>query len=118
MRSTQRGLSLLGTVVGLGVLGFLGVMAAKLLPSYVEYYNVRKILAAMEQTGDVKGSVKEIRAAFDRRAVIDDVQSIKAEELEMSKEGGETVVTASWSKKIYMVGNLSACLDFSATTAK
>jgi hypothetical protein len=118
MRSTQRGLSLMGTIFGLGVLGFLGVMAAKLLPSYVEYYNVRKILASMEQSGDLKGTVKEIRAAFDRRGVIDSVESIKPEDLEMSKDGGETVVTASWSKKIYLVGNLSACLDFSATTAK
>ena len=39
------------------------------------------------------------------------------EDLEIGKEAGETVVSAAWSMKIHMVGNLSACLDFAATTA-
>ena len=32
--------------------------------------------------------------------------------------GGETVITATWSVKIPMVYNISACLDFVVTTAK
>lgn len=118
MRSKQRGVSLSGMIVGLAVLGFLGVMAAKLLPAYVEYYNVKKVFAAMESAGDLKGTVKEIRGAFEKRAVIDDIRSIRPEDLEIGKDGGETVVSASWPMKIHMVGNLSACLDFTATTAK
>jgi hypothetical protein len=118
MRSKQRGITLTGLIVGLAVFGFLGVMAAKLLPAYTEYYNVRKVFASMEQAGDLKGTVREIRGAFEKRAVIDDIQSIRPEDLEIGKDAGETVVSASWSKKVHMVGNLSACLDFTATTAK
>ena len=36
----QSGVSLMGLIVTLGVLGFLGVMAAKLMPAYVEYFAV------------------------------------------------------------------------------
>lgn len=118
MRSRQQGVSLSGVIVWLAVLGFLGVMAAKLLPSFTEYYNVRKVFAAMDAAGDLKGTVREIRGSFERRAVIDDIRSIRPEDLEIGKEGGETVVSASWSQKIHMVGNLSACLDFTATTAQ
>jgi hypothetical protein len=41
-----------------------------------------------------------------------------AEALEVTKEGGETVITAVWSVKVPMIYNFSACLDFVATTAK
>ena len=60
----------------------------------------------------------EIRNAFDRRNTIEGVQAMRGEELEITKEGGEAIVTASWSTKVPVIANFSACLDFSVTTAK
>ena len=114
----QQGISLKGTVITLAVLGFLGVMAAKLLPYYVEYFSVKKMLRSMEESGDLKGSVRDIRNAFDKRNAIEDVKSVKLDDLEITKEGGETVVTAAWSVRVPLVHNISACIDFTATTAK
>lgn len=114
----ERGLSLMGLIVVLAVGGFFALMAAKLLPAYLEYFAVKKMFAAMEQTGDIKGSVRDIRAAFDRRNAIEDVKSVRGEDLEITKQGGETVVTATWAVKTPLVYNVSACLDFSVTTAK
>lgn len=114
----QRGISLVGLIVTLAVLGFVGVLSAKLLPYYLEYFGVKKILATMENAGETKGTVREIRRAFDTRNAIEDVKSIKGDDLEIGKEGGETVVTATWSVKVPMVYNISACVDFTATTAK
>jgi len=114
----ERGISLMGLIVTLGVLGFLGVMAAKLMPAYVEYFSVKKMFSTMVEAGDLKGSVRDIRRSFDTRNAIEDVKSVRGEDLEVGKEGGETVITAAWSVKIAMVGNASACLDFVVTTAK
>lgn len=116
MRKKQLGITLKGLVVGLGVLGFLAVMAAKLLPHYLEYFAVKKMFAAMEQAGDLKGTVREIRSSFDRRNAIEDVKSVRPEDLEITKEGGEAVVSASWSVRVPMVSNISACIDFTATS--
>ncbi len=114
----QSGISLMNLIVGLGVLGFLGVMAAKLMPAYVEYFAVKKMFAAMEQAGDLKGSVRDIRYSFEKRNAIEDVKSVRGDDLEVTKEGGEAVVTANWSVRIPMVSNVNACLDFTVTTAK
>jgi hypothetical protein len=114
----QRGLSLVNLIIGLAVAGFLFVMAAKLMPYYLEYYNVKKVLATMEQAGDLKGTVRDIRYAWEKRNAIEDIKSVGGADLEISKAGGETVVTAAWSVKVPMVGNASACLDFLVTTAK
>ena len=114
----QSGISLMSLIVTLAILGFLGVMAAKLFPAYVEYYTVKKMLAAMDQAGDLKGSVREIRASYEKRNAIEDVKSVRGDDLEITKEGGEAVVSANWSVRIPMVSNVNACLDFSVTTAK
>lgn len=114
----QRGMSLIQLIVTLGVLGFLGIMAAKLMPAYIEYFQVKKLFSAMEQNGDLKGTVRDIRRGYDTRNAIEDVKSVRGEDIEVSKEGGETVITATWSVKVPMVYNASACLDFVVTTAK
>ena len=114
----QSGISLWNLIITLAVLGFIGVMAAKLMPAYVEYFAVKKILSAMEQAGDLKGSVRDIRYSYEKRNAIEDVKSVRGDDLEITKEGGEAVVTANWSVRIPMVSNVNACLDFTVTTAK
>jgi hypothetical protein len=114
----QRGITLTGAIMGMIVLALGGLFAAKLVPSYIEFFAVQKILKAMESQGDIKGTVKEIRNSFDRRNSIENVQAMRGDDLEITKEGGETVVTATWSVKVPVISNFSACLDFSVTTAK
>jgi len=115
----QQGVSLTGLIFWLALLGFVGVLAAKLLPAYIEFLSVKKIFATMENAGEMKGTVSEIRRAYDRRNAIEDVKNVQGSDLEISRgSGGEPVVTAAWSTKIPMVYNISACLDFVVTTEK
>ena len=114
----QRGVSLMGAIFWMAILGFVGVMAAKLLPAYIDYFAVRKMFAAMEQNGETKGTVGNIRDAYDRRNAIEDVKAVVGRDLDISKAGGETVVTAAWSQKVPLFNNLNACMDFVVTTEK
>ena len=114
----ERGIGLVQLIITLGLVGFVGLMLAKCMPSYLEYFSVKKMFAAMEQTGETKGTVREIRSAYERRNNIEDVKSVRPEDIEITKEGGETVLTASWSARVPLVYNVSACLDFVVTTAK
>ncbi len=114
----QRGITLMGAIGGMIGLAFIALFGAKLLPAYIEFFSVKKILASMESQGDTKGTVRDIRLSFDKRNQIEGVKEVKGDDLEISKEGGDAVVTATWSVKIPMIYNFSACLDFVATTAK
>jgi hypothetical protein len=113
----QRGVSLLGLIVVLALVGFFGILAAKLMPSYIEYASVRKIFSAMEKNGETNGTPADIRRAYDRRNAIEDVKNVSGRDLEIRNEGGETVVSADWSVKVPLVANISACIDFSVSTA-
>jgi hypothetical protein len=114
----QRGISLTGAIFWMAIIAFVGVMAAKLLPSYIDYLAVKKMFAAMEQNGETKGTVGNIRDAYDRRNAIEDVKGLTGRDLDISKVGGETVVTAAWSQKVPLFQNLNACMDFVVTTEK
>lgn len=114
----QRGITLTGTILTLAVLGFLGVMAAKLLPAYMEYSSVKKIFRTMEQSGATKGTVRDIRHSYEKLNAIEDVKSVRGEDLEISKQGQETVVSAAWSVRVPLIYNVSACLDFTASTGQ
>ena len=46
------------------------------------------------------------------------VQSVAPNDLEITKDGGEVVVSAAWSVKVPVIANFSACLDFAVSTAK
>lgn len=112
----QRGITLTGTIFVLGILGFVGVMAAKLMPAYIEYTSVKKIFKTLQESGQTKGTVRDIRHAYEKINAIEDVKSVRGEDLEISKQGGETVISAAWSVRVPMVYNISACLDFQAST--
>lgn len=113
----QRGITLTGTIVTLGVLGFIGIMAAKLAPAYMEYASVKKIFRMMEEGGQLKGTVRDIRHAYEKLNAIEDVKSVRGEDLEITKTGNETIVSAAWSVRVPLVYNVSACIDFTASSS-
>ena len=114
----QAGVSLMGLIITLIVLAVLGLFAAKLMPAYIEYFQVKKIFAAMKQGGDLNNNPPQIRAAFDRRNAIEDVKSISSKDLDITKDGGETVVSVEWSTRVPIAYNASACLEFAVTSAQ
>lgn len=93
---------------------FLGL---KLVPVYIDYFTVKKIISSMAYSEEVKtGTVAEIRRSFDRRATIDYQKSVTADDLEITKEGNETVVTAAWQQKIPLFTGYTLVVDFSTST--
>ena len=111
----QLGISLVSAIVWMAVLGFFGVLAAKCLPVWMEFFAVQKIFKTMDNAGQFKGTVWEIRKAYDIRNAIEDVKAVSGADLEISKSGDETTVTAAWSAKVPLVYNSSACFDFVVT---
>ena len=93
---------------------FLGL---KLVPVYIDYFTVKKIISSMAYSEEVKtGTVAEIRRSFDRRATVDYQKSVTADDLEITKEGNETVVTAAWQQKIPLFTGYTLVVDFSTST--
>ena len=100
MRSRQRGVSFIGLLFVGAVLAIVGVVGAQVLPTFIEYQAVLK--AANKASGG--SSVPDVRKIFDNAANIDNITSIKASELDVTKDGEKIVVSFAYQREIHLVG--------------
>lgn len=117
MRYRQRGITLMGLITGSVVLIVVALLGMRLLPSYIEYFNIKKAVdgIALETRGR-GGSVSDVRRAFDMRQAIDDFQSVKGSDLEISKVGNGFSIVASYRREIPLFANIGVYIDFSASS--
>jgi hypothetical protein len=111
----QRGIGLGGLLVGSVVLIALAMLGLKMAPSYIEYFAIKKAVVAIaaEKRG---ATVADIRKAFDARATIDDISTVKGSDLEVTKDGADVVVVAAYRKEIGLAGNVGLYIDFRAAS--
>ena len=111
----QHGLSLIGLIVVSVILILVALLGFKLLPTYIEYFSVKRAVTDIAREPDMQGaSVREIGAAFDRRASIDNISSIDSTDLEIIKQGNGISIIAAYSVRVPLFANISACIDFQA----
>lgn len=99
-KSQQRGVSPITVIFVLAVLGAVGAMLMQAFPSIVEY---QAALKAINRAKD-EGTVAAIRSSFDKAADINNITSISGKDLEISKNGDETVVSFAYNKEFHMFG--------------
>ena len=111
----QRGLTLTGLIITACVIAFFALMGFKVMPSYIEYLTIERILKDLAHSPDLRGgTIKDVQNAFERRAVIDNITSLRGNDLEVTKMGDGYEIRASWSTHVPLFGNVNACLDFDA----
>jgi hypothetical protein len=106
---SQAGMSFIGLLFVVGVLASLGVLGAQVLPTAVEYQAISKAV----QKASEGASVAEVRTIFQKAADIDDIKSILAKDLEVTKEGDQVVVKFAYNKEIHMFGPAYLLLKYS-----
>ena len=111
MRNQQSGVSLLGLIAGLFIVIVLALFAMKVVPSFLEYRAAKNII---EQVAKQVQSPTEVRRAFESRAVIDDIKSIKAADLDVQREGNQIVIAFAYEKRIPLFGPVSLIIDYAA----
>ncbi len=99
-RARQRGISFLGLLFVGGVLAVVGVVAAQVFPTFIEYQAVVK--AAKKASNG--STVPEVRTLFERAAEVDNITSMKAKDLEITKDGETIVVKFAYQREIHLAG--------------
>lgn len=117
MRNKQRGISFLVVFLIGVVLALVAVGAMKIAPAYQDFMTAKKDMLAVAGSEGRTGSVADIRKAFDRRADIDSISVVTGADLNISKDGGDTVISFAYTKKIPLFANVSLLIDFAASSA-
>lgn len=118
MPARQQGITFSGFIFGAVVLVFLAIMALRLIPAYIQAAEIKDIFQTIAHDPDMqKASLHDIKASFDRRASIDAITAIHADDIDISDDNGRPVLSASYGVKIPVAGNVSLYLDFNPSSA-
>lgn len=111
----QQGMSLIGLILTLGILGVLVMIGAKVAPTVIEFVGIKKAIVTAKATGTTP---REIMDAFDKQADVGYLESIKGKDLVITKGDNGFDVSFSYQKKIPLAGPASLVMDYEGTTAK
>jgi len=109
----QRGLSLVGLILVLAVVGVIAVLAMKIVPTATEYFSIKKSIVSVKRAG---GSIAEMRSHFDREAEVGYIDAISGKDLDILKNGDDVEISFAYQKIIPLFGPASLLIDYAGST--
>ena len=115
---TQRGVSLGGLMIVLFLVIVIAMLGFKLFRPYTEYFTIQKAFKTLSQRPEVKtGGRREAMAAWQPIALIQNIQTLQGDDIEITKEGNEVIISANYSVKVPLFHNISLWIDFAPSSA-
>lgn len=111
-RKQQQGMTAIGWVIVIMLIGFIALIVLKLTPIYTEYFSVVSSLESLEQESIGSKSKGEIRKMLTRRFNINNVRGVQSDDIEIDKTGGTTTVRVAYEVREKFVANISLLLEF------
>lgn len=114
----QQGMTFIGLVLIIAGIVFVAMIGIKLTPAYLEYMSVKKVIARIaHEPGFAEMSPKDIKDEFDKGLIIDSIKAVDSSDLVIAKdESGRNTVSVEYQAVVPLVANVSALMDFSAST--
>lgn len=110
-RTHQRGMTAIGWLIVLAMIGFFVLLALRMVPAYLDYYKVVSTLEGLEAESGFS-SPREIRKLLERRFEISYVNAITPADVVIKPIGGSYSVKAAYEKSEHIVGNVYVVMDF------
>lgn len=115
----QKGVSLLGFIIGAVIVLFVLLLGFKIGPAYMEYVSIKNQFKALaNDPGLSAGSKRDVEGAFVTRATMENIRSIGPADLIVTREGDRLIISAEYSVRVPLFGNISACMDFNPSSEK
>lgn len=99
---TQRGVTLIGLLSWAVVVGFIGYVLVRTIPTVLEYQAIQN--AVNKIAASAPPTVVAIRNAFDKQKGIEySIESIDGKDLEITKENDRVVIRFAYQKEVELI---------------
>ena len=116
MRRKERGMTLLGFVIVLAVVGFFAYVAMRLFPMYQEYYSVRSAMKGLAaEPGIGTQDPARIQDLFFRRLYISYSENVKPEHVKIKRVGAGWQMDVQYEVRKPLIANLDVVGKFEST---
>ncbi|HET7843588.1 MAG TPA: DUF4845 domain-containing protein [Xanthomonadales bacterium] len=112
----QKGITLLGFVMILAIVGFFAFIIMRLFPVYSEYYGVVQALKAVQvEPGIASKTPEQIKESLDRKFYISYVTSVKKNNIKITRKDGGYLVQVKYEVRGPLLYNLEYIATFDKT---
>lgn len=116
MKRTQSGITLLGFIVVLAVVGLFAYIGMKLFPMYSEFYSVKSALKGLSnEPGIGNTDPAKIQDLFFRRLYISYAENVKPENVKIKRVDDGWQMDVSYEVRKPVIANLDVVGKFDAT---
>ncbi len=118
MNRKQSGITLIGFLTVLAVVGFAAYVAMRLFPMYQEYYSVRSAMKGLaDEPGVADMDPARVQDLFFRRLDINYSNSVKPQNVKIERTEGGWLMKVDYEVRRPLVGNLDVVGKFDASQA-
>ncbi len=109
----RRGVTLIGLLAWAIVVGFVGYLMVRVVPTVTEFYTIKGVVDRI--AASPASTVAEIRGAFDKQRQIDaTITSLVGKELDITKENDRVVISFAYEKEIELFGPVFLLIKYAA----
>jgi hypothetical protein len=115
MKRTQKGMTLIGFILVLAVVGVFAYMGMKVIPMYSEYYAVKQALNGLAEEPGIGGlDQAKIRDLFFRRLYVSYAEHVKDQNVKITRKEAGWMVVVDYSVQRPLIANLDVVGNFHA----
>lgn len=107
MKRTQSGMTLIGFIIALAVVGVFVYMGMKTIPMYSEYYAVKQAMNGLaEEPGVAQMDSAKIRDLFFRRLYVSYAENVKTENVKLTRKEAGWLMVVNYEVRRPLIANL------------
>ena len=116
MKRNQSGLTLIGFVMVLALVGLFAYVGMKLFPMYSEFYSVKQALKGLAaEPGIANTDPAKVKDLLFRRLYVSYAENVKPNNVKITRDSQGYVITVSYEVRRELIGNLDVVGKFDAS---
>ena len=113
LKSRQRGMTITGWVMMIGVSLFFVLLGIKMVPAYTEFHSIDSIVQGLKDEPRLKqGNAREIRKALAARFNINSIYDFDTNNISIKKTKDGTNVQIEYEVRESVAGNVFVVMEF------
>lgn len=116
MKRNQSGLTLIGFVIVLALVGVFAYVGMKLFPMYSEFYSVKQALKGLAaEPGIANTDPAKVKDLLFRRLYVSYAENVKPNNVKITRDAQGYVIDVSYEVRRELIGNLDVVGKFEAS---
>jgi len=114
LKQRQKGMTMIGWMFSLALVGFIALFGLRLTPLYIDYFSLRDMIDDLSQEASSSGMTQgQIWRALEKRLDMNYIDYITQENLKLKRHGKKTDIALKYEAKRPFIGNIHLVVDFS-----